>query len=170
MLKKISQKFFFIFCQLQQTPTWVVYKNSNHLPGFQIKHEKAATTYSKHTAASTYQINIFSMIFSTNVSSFFSQIAANTYLKMIWKKRKQQPPTLKHRLAITIQGFFFCFIFKEVIAARQDWMHLRSKKIFITEMIQDYCHVKCHYHHKYRSWGEAEKQRKLFYSKNRSLG
>ena len=101
---------------------------------------------------------------------FFSQIAANTYLKMIWKKRKQQPPTLKHTLAITIQGFFFCFIFKEVIAARQDWMHLRSKKIFITEMIQDYCHVKCHYHHKYRSWGEAEKQRKLFYSKNRSLG
>ena len=107
MLKKISQKFFFIFYQLQQTPTWVVYKNSNHLPGFQIKHEKAATTYSKHTAASTYQINIFSMIFSTNVSSFFSQIAANTYLKMIWKKRKQQPPTLKHRLLITIQGFFF---------------------------------------------------------------
>ena len=45
MLKKISQKFFFIFYQLQQTPTWVVYKNSNHLPGFQIKHEKAATTY-----------------------------------------------------------------------------------------------------------------------------
>ena len=78
--------------------------------------------------------------------------------------------TLKHRLAITIQGFFFCLTFKEVIAARQDWMHLRSKKIFIMEMIQDYCHVKCHYHHKYRSWGEAEKQRKLFYSKNRSLG
>ena len=44
MLKKKSQNFFFIFYHLQQTPTWVVHKNSNHQPGFHIKHENAATT------------------------------------------------------------------------------------------------------------------------------
>ena len=37
MLKKISKKIFFSFYQLQQTPTWLVHKYSNHLPGFDMK-------------------------------------------------------------------------------------------------------------------------------------
>ena len=71
MLKKISQNCFLIFYHLQQTPTWVVHKNSNHQPGFHIKHENAATTHLKHITAITYQIQFFPMIFSTKCSFLF---------------------------------------------------------------------------------------------------
>ena len=95
MLKKISQKFFFIFYQLQQTPTWVVYKNSNHLPGFQIKHEKAATTYceifySNHLLHPWFLAQKW--FFFSNTKHYIFQTAATTYLI---SRKKQRTPTWK---------------------------------------------------------------------------
>ena len=78
MFKKISKKFFFNFYQLQQTPTWLVHKYSNHLPGFDTKNEITASTNlgscgSNHLPYhNLFCYFLYKMLFLSNTKHFFS--------------------------------------------------------------------------------------------------
>ena len=101
LLKKIFKKFFFSFYQLKQTPTWLVHKCSNHLLGFDMKNEIAASTILGSCSSNHLPYHIlfcdflYKMLFSSNTKHFFL-ITANTCLNSIWK---QQPPTTEQVVA-----------------------------------------------------------------------
>ena len=102
LLKKFFKNFFFSFYQLQQTPTWLVHKYSNHLPGFDMKNEIAASTNLGSCGSNHLPYHklfcdfLYKMLFFIKHQKYFFLIAANTCLKSAWK---QQPPTTEQVVA-----------------------------------------------------------------------